>query len=79
VASGASPTLSMPGWNLLFLQNPVSNLTSAIYWRIATGSDPNTITQSGTCNVLAARISGFRGVDAQQPFMTSPLAASNWS
>lgn len=79
VASGASPTLSMPGWNLLFQQNPVSNLTSAIYWRIATGGDPNTITQSGTCNVLAARISRFTGVDTQQPFMTAPLAASNWS
>jgi hypothetical protein len=79
VASGASPTLSMPGWNLLFQQNPVSNLTSAIYWRIATGGDPSTITQSGTCNVLAARISRFTGVDTQQPFMIAPLAASNWS
>ncbi|TXF13721.1 DUF6701 domain-containing protein [Pelomicrobium methylotrophicum] len=79
VASGASPTLSMPGWTLLFQDNPVSNLTSAIYWRIATGGDSTTITQSGTCNVLAARISRFTGVDAQQPFMTAPLAASNWS
>jgi hypothetical protein len=79
VVSGASPTLSMPGWTLLFQNNPVSNLTSAIYWRIATGGDPNTITQSGTCNVLAARISRFTGVDTMQPFMTAPLAASNWS
>jgi hypothetical protein len=79
IASGASPTLSMPGWNLLFQHNPVSSLTSAIYWRVATGGDPTTITQSGSCNVLAARISRFTGVDTTQPFMTAPLAASNWS
>jgi hypothetical protein len=79
VASGASPTLSMPGWNVLFQHNPVGTLTSAIYWRIATGGDPNTITQSGTCNVLAARISRFTGVDVLSPFMTAPLAGTNWS
>lgn len=79
IASGASPTLSMPGWTPLFQHNPVNNLTSAIYWRVATGGDPTTLTQSGSCNVLAARISRFTGVDTNQPFMTAPLAATNWS
>ncbi len=79
VAAGASPTLSMPGWTLLFQDNPVNNLTSAIYWRVATGGDPSTISQSGACNVLAARISRFTGVDPVQPFMTAPLATTNWS
>lgn len=79
VVSGRNPTLSMAGWNTLFFQNPVGTLTSAIYWRIATGGDPTTITQSGSCNVFAARISGFSGVDTVSPFVTAPLGGGNWS
>jgi hypothetical protein len=79
VARGTATTLTMTGWTQLFLQNPVSGYTAAIYWRLATGGDPITITQAGTCDVIGARISGFVGVDTTQPFVTAPLAAGNWS
>jgi MSHA biogenesis protein MshQ len=79
VTSGAQPTLAMAGWSTLFLASSTTTETAAIYWRVATGSDSNTITQSGTCNVLIARISRFTGVDTSQPFQTAPLAAGNYS
>lgn len=79
VTAGDSPTLSATGWTQLFLVNPRTNLTSAIYWRIATGGDPTTLTQSGSCNSLIAQIASFSGVDTSNPFFTSPLVAANYS
>lgn len=79
VSSGAQPTLTMNGWNLLFFNVGAANHSAAIYWRIATGGDPTTIDQQTSCNSLIARISRFSGVDTQQPFQTAPVAAGNWS
>lgn len=77
IEAGASPTISAAGWTELFLTNPNGNHTAAVYWRIATGGDPNAFTQSGTCNVLIARMSAFTGVDATQPFETAPVPGGN--
>jgi len=79
VTAGASPTLSVPGWTQLFQVNPAGNLTSAIYWRISNGSDPSTVTQSGSCNSLIAQIGYFTGVDTANPFETAPLGPGNYS
>jgi Family of unknown function (DUF6701)/PA14 domain/Concanavalin A-like lectin/glucanases superfamily/Bacterial Ig-like domain len=79
VTSASSPALSAAGWTQLFNVNPAGNLTSAIFWRVATGGDPNTLTQSGSCNTLIAQIASFSGVDTSNPFFTSPLGAANYS
>ncbi|MGH8746825.1 MAG: LamG domain-containing protein, partial [Burkholderiales bacterium] len=79
VTAGASPALSAPGWSQLWLVNPARNLTSAIYWRIATGGDSTTLAQSGNCNSLIAQVAYFTGVDASNPFQTAPLGAGNYS
>lgn len=79
VSAGAQPALAMAGWTQLFQASGAANETAAIYWRIATGGDPNTIAQSGSCNSLIGRISRFTGVDTAQPFQTAPLAAGNYS
>lgn len=44
----------------------------AIYYRIATGSDSLTISQSGTCNSIGARVARFSGVDTVAPFDGTP-------
>lgn len=72
-----SPTVTMAGWNQLLLVNPNAVQTAAVYWRLRTGGDPNTVNQAGACNVLIAQISAFRGVDITAPFYTDPLAAGN--
>jgi len=79
ITAGDSPTLSVPGWTQLFQVNPVNNLTSAIYWRISNGSDPSTVTQSGSCNSLIGQIGYFTGVDTANPFEAAPLGAGNYS
>ena len=78
-------TITMPGWNTLFAQIPagVSNYQVVLFWRIATGGDPNTITQAGTCGSLFARISRFTGVDTTDPILNAPagtqIPGANWS
>ena len=79
-------TVTMTGWNLLFTDTPVADYQVKIYWRIATGADPNTVTQSGTSNLLAARMTRFTGVDPVSPILnagtvSSPvqLPSANWS
>jgi len=79
-------TITMTGWNLLFTDTPVADYQVKIYWRIATGTDPNTVTQSGTSNLLAARMTRFTGVDPVSPILnagtvSSPvqLPSANWS
>ncbi len=59
--------VTMTGWNLLFDETPVANYQTKIYWRIATGGDPNTVNQSGTTNSLVARITRFSGIDPTAP------------
>ena len=77
VEAGASPTVTMAGWNTLFLTNPNGNHTAAVFWRIRAGGDPNTVNQAGSCNVIIAQVVAFRGVDATLPFYTAPLVAGN--
>lgn len=79
-------TVTMAGWNLLFTDTPVADYQVKIYWRIATGTDTNTVTQSGTSNLLAARMTRFTGVDPVSPILnagtvSSPvqLPSANWS
>lgn len=80
VESKDNVALSMPGWNLLFNQNGgAANHQAALFWRVATGGDPNTVIHPDGGNVVIARIMGFTGVDTANPFETLPLAASNSS
>lgn len=79
-------TVTMTGWNLLLTDTPVNDYQVKIYWRIATGTDPNTVTQSGTSNLLAARMTRFTGVDPVSPILNAgtvsspqPLPAANWT
>ena len=71
VAAHAQPTVTMNGWNPLFFDADPSNVSAGLFWRIATGGDPSTITQSGSCNSFIAQISRFRGVDTTSPFATA--------
>ncbi|MGH8689262.1 MAG: LamG-like jellyroll fold domain-containing protein, partial [Burkholderiales bacterium] len=71
VTAGDTYTLTMNGWSVLYA-NAQGGYQAAVYWRIATGGDPTTITKTGTpangCNVMIARISRFTGVDTSSPF-----------
>lgn len=62
-----SATLSLSGasWTQLYADSWNNNdeLQVRIYWRVATGTDTLTVTQSGTCESLAAQVSRFSGVD----------------
>jgi hypothetical protein len=75
VATGDDSTISMAGWNTLYNNIGSANEAAAIFWRIASGGDPTTITQSGNCNVIIARISRFTGVDPAQPVDVGPSAS----
>ena len=79
VAAHAQPTVTMAGWNPLFFASDPSNVAAGLFWRIATGGDPTTVDQSGTCNTLIAQIARFRGVDTANPFETAPLPSTNAS
>lgn len=60
-------------WNALYAANySGENLQVAVYWRIATGSDALTVTQSGTCDSLAAQVARFSGVSTTSPFDGTP-------
>lgn len=76
VAREDSATVTMPGWNTLFAANVAGEeFQSIVFWRIATGADPNTISQSGTCDLLYGRISRFTGVDPINPIDAGPSAS----
>ena len=72
----AGNAVAMPGWNTYYFAEyagaPDNNeLQVTIFWRLATGTDPNTITQSGgACSGFGGQISRFSGVDTTQPFET---------
>lgn len=62
------------GWTALLAPTVYAGqeLQAAIYYRVATGVDALTVTQSGTCSSLAARVARFSGVDTGSPFDGSP-------
>jgi hypothetical protein len=76
--------VAMPGWNTALYDYPagLTNYKVYLFWRIATGVDPNTITQSGTCDSLYARVSRFTGVDTADPILNATpgtqIPAANW-
>ena len=84
IARRSAATITMTGWNVLFTDNnaggagTADDLQSILYWRSATGTDPDTINQSGTCNLIYARITRFGNVDVARPLETFPLPAANW-
>jgi len=68
VTAGDTATITMNGWSVLYA-NQAGGYQAAVYWRIATGGDPNSITHSGAgCNVMIGAISRFSGVDTSSPF-----------
>jgi hypothetical protein len=72
VATGDDSTISMAGWNTLYNNIGANNEAAAIFWRIATGGDPRTITQTGNCNVMIGQIARYTGVDTQTPIGAGP-------
>ncbi|MCZ6526655.1 MAG: LamG domain-containing protein, partial [Gammaproteobacteria bacterium] len=64
-------TVTMGGWNQYFTDSR-NNFDVYIFWRVATGSDTNTITSggAGNCRSLIGQISRFSGVDTSSPFET---------
>jgi hypothetical protein len=80
VAKEDAAAVAMPGWNQYFshLQAGI-DYQPFIFWRIAAGGDPNTITQAGTCNLLIGQIAAFGNVDNVTPFQNDPLPAGNWT
>lgn len=77
-ARESSATVTMAGWNQAYADTyPGQEFKVFVFWRLATGADPNTVNQSGTCSSIAAQIARFRGVDPAQPLETSPIPASN--
>ncbi len=74
-------TVATPGgWNFLYSDTHTAGgaeLQVFIFYRIATGSDALTVAQSGTCSSMAGRVSRFRNVDKDQPFLNVPIPAAN--
>ena len=73
-------TVTMTGWNEAYsdvFPGVGPEMQVKVYWRLATGTDPNTVTQSGTCSSIGAQIARFRGVDTAQPLETDPIPAGN--
>lgn len=71
-------TVTMAGWNQAYTDTyPGQEFKVFVFWRLATGGDPNTVTQSGTCSSIGAQIARFRGADPAQPLETSPIPAGN--
>jgi uncharacterized protein DUF6701 len=78
-------TVTMAGWTQYYTENHGvggnQDLEGYIFYRVATGGDPNTITSggAGNCRSLIGRISRFSGVDTTAPFETDPILAGNSS
>lgn len=70
VARDNNAAVTMPGWSTLFSDNVAGeDYQVFLFYRSATNTaaDTNTITQSGTCDHLMARITRFGNVDIAQP------------
>lgn len=72
------------GWTQLYAATYApagQEFRAFIYYRVATntGADSITVTESGTCSSLAARVSRFRGANTTQPFVNVPIPAVNAS
>ncbi len=79
IARNDGATVTMTGWNTLMSDSVAGQSYKVfLFWRSATGSDTSTVTQSGTCNHLLARITRFTNVDTAQPLETYPLTSANW-
>jgi uncharacterized protein DUF6701 len=78
-------TVTMPGWTQYYTENHgatgTQDLEGYIFYRVATGGDPNTVTSggAGNCRSLIGQISRFNGVDTASPFETDPILAGNSS
>src|SRR5262245_12201185 len=72
-------TVTMAGWTQAYsdIFPGAVELQAKIFYRVATGGDPNTVAQSGTCSSIGAQIACFRNVDTTQPLETDPIAAGN--
>jgi MSHA biogenesis protein MshQ len=69
VTSRDNDPITMAGWNTLYANVALANYQAAVFWRVATGGDPTTITKTGGgCDVMIGRISRFTGVDTANPF-----------
>ncbi|MFH1021726.1 MAG: DUF6701 domain-containing protein [Pseudomonadota bacterium] len=80
IARRNAATVTMSGWNSLFSDNVVgTNYQVFLFWRSATGTDPNTVNQADTCNQFMATITRFGNVDTAQPLETQPLPSGNWA
>jgi hypothetical protein len=68
VTSKDDDNVAMTGWNTLY-NNLQGAYRAVVFWRVATGGDPTTVTKTGAgCNAMIARISRFTGVDTVNPF-----------
>ncbi len=69
VTSRDDDPITMTGWNTLYANVDSTTYQAAVFWRVATGTDPNTIDKTGAgCDVMIGRISRFTGVDPAAPF-----------
>lgn len=77
ITKESSTSVTMNGWNTYYsatYPTPSNNnqeLQAYIFWRFADGSGINTVTQSGTCDNMAAQITRFSGVSSVSPFETA--------
>ena len=80
VRENAATVTTTAGWtqfyNDLYGAAPADELRVQLYWRVADGTanDTITLTQTGTCDVIAANVSRFRGVDTTSPILIGPSA-----
>lgn len=72
-------TVTMAGWTQAYTDifPGAVELQVQVYYRVATGTDANTVTQAGTCSSIGAQIARFRNVDTTQPLETNPIVAGN--
>jgi MSHA biogenesis protein MshQ len=80
VRENAATVTTTSGWtqfyNDLYGPGGADELRVQLYWRVADGTanDTITLTQTGTCDVIAANVSRFRGVDTTSPILVGPSA-----
>ncbi|MDP2810856.1 MAG: hypothetical protein Q8O34_11975 [Rhodocyclaceae bacterium] len=76
----SATVVASAGWTALYSGNYAGQeFRVYMFHRIADGSgaDTLTVTESGTCGSLAARVARFRGVDTATPFLNVPVPAGN--